>query len=204
MKSLGIQELVTSSHGLREGTLSLFLHDHRWFNAKTFEQGTIDRQLASAGRAWKTNWERHLSELFIAGIITEHEYSLLLEALEITRNAPQVADLRARFHELMGVDSALCHVDQLRVAIAIIVSASGSYASVLVDEFSPPLRRKDIKTVTRLSAVYLLLELLEKMKARLSINGSANSLTKPLRMEMTIPGRICGGAPRPRHHDSQR
>jgi len=167
----------------------LFLHDHRWFTARSFEQATIDRQLASAGRAWRTAWERHLSELFIAGIITEYEYSLLLESHEIAKKAPQVADLRARFHELMGVDSPLSHVDQLRVAIAIIVSASESFAKILVKEFSPPLKRKDTRTVTRISAVYLLLDLLEKMRARLTIRGSAASQgTRPLRMDISVGG----------------
>jgi exopolyphosphatase/guanosine-5'-triphosphate,3'-diphosphate pyrophosphatase len=192
MKNLGISELVTSTHGLREGTLSLFLHDHRWFTAKSFEPATIDRQLASTGRAWRTTWERNVSEMFSARMINEYEYSLLLEAFEIIRNAPQAADLKARFHELMGVDSPLSHVDQLRVAISILFSASGSYAGVLIDEFSPPLRRKDKETVARLSAAYRLLELLEMMRARLSIAGSARSGSSDngglLRMEIAVGG----------------
>jgi len=187
MKNLGISELVSSTHGLREGTLSLFLHDHRWFNAKSFEPATIDRQLSSAGKAWRTTWERHVSELFSARIINEYEFSLLSEAVQIAKNAPQAADLKARFHELMGVDSPLSHVDQLRIAISIIFAASGSYANVLADEFSPPLRRKDKGTIKRLSGAYRLLELLEMMRARLSITGSASS-GRPVKMEVTIRG----------------
>ena len=187
MKNLGISDLVASTHGLREGTLSLFLHDHRWFTARSFEPSTIDRHLSYAGRGWKSTWERHVSEIFGARIINEHEYSLLLEALQIVRNAPQAADLKARFHELMGVDSALSHVDQLRMAISIIFAASGSYANVLADEFSPPLRRKDKGAIRRLSAAYRLLELLEMMKARLSISGSASS-GRPVKMEITVRG----------------
>jgi exopolyphosphatase / guanosine-5'-triphosphate,3'-diphosphate pyrophosphatase len=189
MKSLGMPELVASTHGLREGTLSLFLHDHRWFTAKSFEPSTIDRQLSSVGRAWRTTWERHVSQLFSARIVNEFEFSLLVEALHIVKNAPQAADLKARFHELMGVDSALSHVDQLKIAISILFAASGSYANVLAEEFSPPLRRKDKETVRRLSAAYRLLELLEMMKARLTITGSAGS-GKPLKMQLAIRG-VC-------------
>jgi exopolyphosphatase/guanosine-5'-triphosphate,3'-diphosphate pyrophosphatase len=189
MKTLGISELTTSMHGLREGTLSLFLHDHRWFTAKSFEPSTIDRHLSSAGRAWRTTWERHVSELFSARIINEYEFSLLLESLQIVKNAPQAADLKARFHELMGVDSALSHVDQLRIAISIIFAASGSYANVLTDEFSPPLRRKDKEAIKRLSAAYRLLELLEMMRARLSIAGSASSgRVRPIKMQIAVRG----------------
>ncbi len=189
MKTLGIAELVTSTHGLREGTLSLFLHDHRWFNARSFEQSTIDRQLSSVGRGWRTTCERHVSEIFSAKIINEYECSLLLEAFRIVKNAPRAADLKARFHELMGVDSSLSHIDQLRVAISIISAASGSYANVLVDEFSPPLRRKDRQTIKRLSAAYRLLELLEMMRARLSVSGMANSERgRPVKMEITVHG----------------
>lgn len=187
MKNLGISELVASTHGLREGTLALFLHDHRWFTARSFEPATIDRQLVSAGRAWRTMWERHASELFSSHIIDEREYSLLLEAFQIVKNAPQAADLKARFHELMGVDSQLSHVDQLKVSIAIIVSASGNYANVLTEEFTPPLRRKDKETIKRLSGAYQLLELLEMMKADLSIKGSDSS-ERPFRMEISIRG----------------
>jgi exopolyphosphatase / guanosine-5'-triphosphate,3'-diphosphate pyrophosphatase len=189
MKTLGISELVASTHGLREGTLSLFLHDRRWFTARSFELSTVDRQLSSASRAWRTTWERHVGEIFSAKMINEYEFSLLIEALQIVKNAPQAADLKARFHELMGVDSPLSHVDQLRVAISILFAASGSYANVLADEFSPPLRRKDKETIRRLSAAYRLLELLEMMRARLSITGSASSgRGRPLKMEITVSG----------------
>ena len=189
MKNLGISELVSSSHGLREGTPALFLHDHRWFNARSFEPATIDRQLGATGRMWRTTWERHVSEIFSASMINGYEYSLLLESLQIVKNAPQAADLKARFHELMGVDSPLSHVDQLRIAISIIFAASGSYANVLVEEFSPPLRRKDMGAIKRLSAAYRLLELLELMRARLSITGSVVS-ARPVKMEIAVHG-VC-------------
>jgi exopolyphosphatase/guanosine-5'-triphosphate,3'-diphosphate pyrophosphatase len=191
MKSLGIQELVTSTHGLREGTLSLFLHDHRWFTAKSFEPSTIDRQLTSmaTGRPWRTTWERHASAILNAGLVSEHEYSLLIQALQIVKHAPQAADLKARFHELMGIDSSLSHVDQLRVAIAIIFVASGSYANVLTDEFSPPLRGRDKETIRRLSAALGLLELLEIMRARLTIAGTAASGHEiPIKMGIAVRG----------------
>jgi exopolyphosphatase / guanosine-5'-triphosphate,3'-diphosphate pyrophosphatase len=188
MKSLGVTELTASTHGLREGTLSLFLHDHRWFTARSFEPATIDRQLSDAGRrAWRTTWERHVNEIFASQVINEHERSLLLEALPIVKNAPQAADLKARFHELMGVDSALSHVDQLKVAISIIVAASGSYANVLADEFTPPLRRRDKQTIKRLSAAYRLLELFEMMRARMSITGLASE-RRPVKMEIYVGG----------------
>lgn len=189
MKSLGLPELVTSTHGLREGTLSLFLHDHRWFTAKSFEQGTIDRELASAGRSWRSTWERNLSELFLSGLVTEYEYSLLVEAPSIIKNAPQTADLRARFHGLMGVDSPLGHVDQLKLSIAMVATASGSYANVLVKEFSPPLSRKDREAVKRLSASLGLLEVIEKMRARLVAKGpSSSSSGTPVMMEVSVAG----------------
>jgi len=188
MKSLGVNELVTSTHGLREGTLSLFLHDHRWFTARSFETSTIDRQLASAGRAWKTSWDRHVGELFSAGVIEAKEFSLLLEARQIVINAPRAADLRARFHLLMGVDAPLSHVDQLRVVIAVISMASGSYAAVLENEFSPPLRRRDRETIGRLSAAYKLLELLEMMKTRMSVTGSVEPGGRPIRMQLSVRG----------------
>ncbi len=187
MKSLGISELVASTHGLREGTLSLFLHDHRWFTARSFEPATIDRQLGSSGRAWRTAWERHVNEIFSARMINEYEYSLLLEASQIVKNAPRAADLKARFHELMGVDSPLSHVDQLKVVLSVIFVASGSYANVMAEEFSPPLRRKDKETIKRLSAAYRLLELLDMMRARVSITGSASS-GRPLKMEVAVSG----------------
>jgi exopolyphosphatase/guanosine-5'-triphosphate,3'-diphosphate pyrophosphatase len=191
MKSLGVQELVTSTHGLREGTLSLFLHDHRWFTAKSFEPSTIDRQLTplATGTPWRTTWERHAAEILAAGIVNEQEHSLLIEALQIVKKAPQAADLRARFHELMAIDSSLSHVDQLKVAIAIIFVASGSYANVLTEQYSPPLRRRERETILRLSAALGLLELLEIMRARLSITGSAASGPEiPIKMEIAVRG----------------
>jgi hypothetical protein len=112
-----------------------------------------------------------------------------MEALQIVNSAPRAADLRARFHELMGVDSPLSHVDQLRVAISIIFAASGSYANVLTEEFSPPLRRKDKQTIRRLSTAFKLVELLEMMRARLTISGSGSAgRARPLKMEIAVRG----------------
>jgi exopolyphosphatase/guanosine-5'-triphosphate,3'-diphosphate pyrophosphatase len=190
MKTLGFSEIVISTHGLREGTLALFLHDRRWFNSKSFEQSTIDRQLTSTGRTWRSVWERYVSEVFSEKIISEYEYSLLLEAREIVRNSHPAMDLEARFHELMGVDSPLSHVDQLRVVISILFPASGSYANSLLEEFSPPLRRKDKGTIRRLSAVYQLLELFERMRVNLTIsreNGTRRG-RPAVRMDIAVAG----------------
>ena len=121
MKNLGISELVASTHGLREGTLALFLHDHRWFTARSFEPA---RPSTASSRQREGGGGRRggatLASYSLRGMISEYEYSLLLESIQIVKNAPQAADLKARFHELMGVDSPLSHVDQLRIAIAII------------------------------------------------------------------------------------
>ncbi len=189
MKSLGVSELVTSTHGLREGALALFLHDRRWFNSKSFEPSTIDRQLSSTGRTWKTSWEPYVGKLLSERVISEYEYSLLLEAREMVRSSPQSTDLTARFHELMGVDSPLSHADQLRVVISILFAASGNYAASLLKEFSPPLRRKDKDTIRRLSAVYQLLELLERMRAGLTISsGGGARRGRTVRMEISVAG----------------
>lgn len=188
MKSLGVSELVTSTHGLREGTLALFLHDHRWFAARSFEPATIDRQLAVAGKDWRSSWERHVSELFASRLINELEYSLLVEALNMVRNAPRLADLKEMFHALMGVDTPLGHADQLRLSISIIAAASAGYANSLVEAYDPLLKRRDKEMIHRLSAAYLLLELLEKMRARLTVSGSASRNGPGLKMQVLVRG----------------
>ena len=95
----------------------------------------------------------------------------------------------------MGVDSPLSHIDQLRVAISIIFAASGSYANVLVEEYTPPLGRNDKETIRRISAAYRLLELLEMMRARLSVSGSAESgRLRPIKMQIAIRGCLRRGA----------
>jgi hypothetical protein len=89
----------------------------------------------------------------------------------------------------MGVDSPLSHVDQLKIAISVIFATSGSLANVLVEEFSPPLRRKDKEAIRRLSAAYRLLELLEMMRALLSVTGSAGSEKgRPVKMVVSVGG----------------
>ncbi|MDA4118081.1 MAG: hypothetical protein OK455_07035 [Thaumarchaeota archaeon] len=190
MKSLGFSELVISTHGLREGTLALFLHNHRWFNSKSFEPSTIDRQLSSTGRTRTQTWERYIREMFSERIISELEYSLLLEAREMVKNSPQTTDLTARFHGLMGVDSTLSHADQLRVVVSIIFAASSSYATILAEEFSSMLTRKDKEVIRRLSAMYQLLELLERMRVHLSVSseGDPSSGGRTVKMEIAVAG----------------
>jgi len=58
---------------------------------------------------------------------------------------------------------------------------------VLTEEFTPPLRRRDKETIKRLSGAYRLLELLEMMKANISIKGSQSS-GRPLKMEIAVRG----------------
>jgi len=170
MKKLGFSELVCSAHGLREGTLSLFLHDKRWFKSKILEPVTIERQLSSAGRMWVSNWDRYLSEMFSAKLISSQEYSLLSQARQLTKNTLRTADLRTFFLQLVSVDSPLSHRDQLVLAISIVASTSIGYSRLLYEEFSPPLKRKDRKAVRRLSSAFELLELLDRMSANLKIS----------------------------------
>jgi len=49
IKVVGARELIASPYGLREGALTLFLHDRRWFKSKKLEASAVDRLLASKG-----------------------------------------------------------------------------------------------------------------------------------------------------------
>jgi len=170
MKKLGMSEIVCSSHGLREGTLALFLHDRRWFRSKVLEPATVYRQLGSPGRMWTSNWDRYVSEMFASKLVSSEEYSLLSQARYLTKNTLRTADLRALFYQLVSVDSPLSHRDQLMLAISIIATTAEGYARLLFGEFSPPLKRKDRESIRRLSAAFELLELLDRMGARLRIS----------------------------------
>ena len=187
MKSLGIQELVTSptvcakvpspssfttTAGSRE---DLRAGDDRPA-ARLGGEGLEDELGAPPQRALHRRDNHRARVLPPARVLRDNE------------ERPPGRRPRARFHELMGVDSALSHVDQLRVAIAIIVSASASYASVLVDEFSPPLRKEGHQDGDEAVGG------LSPPRAAREDEGSpidqrlGQFFDDALRMEMTIPG----------------
>jgi exopolyphosphatase/guanosine-5'-triphosphate,3'-diphosphate pyrophosphatase len=49
IKAVGARDLTASPDGLREGALTMFLHDRRWFKSKKLETITVDRLLAGRG-----------------------------------------------------------------------------------------------------------------------------------------------------------
>jgi len=49
IKAVGASELIASPYGLREGALTLFLHDRHWFKSKKLEVPTVDRLVAAGG-----------------------------------------------------------------------------------------------------------------------------------------------------------
>ena len=47
MKTVGARVLTASADGLREGALTIFLHDRRWFRSKKLETSTVERLLGA-------------------------------------------------------------------------------------------------------------------------------------------------------------
>lgn len=173
MKKLRFRAVRVSTHGLREGTLSLFMQDQRGFHAGTLTQGDVEALVRA--RALKPATE-NVRSFVRARLISQGQSALVQEACRLVRQVEPSVELQTLFFELLGEDSPLSHSSQVRASLLVVNTRNQKAAEFLLDEYSRvagDLKKKQLK---RLSSVFALAETVERCGARLRVRQKGRTL----------------------------
>lgn len=177
MRTLGFDELNVSAHGLREGTLSMYLRDPRAFHSGNTTEGQVERFVSSAARTMLRSTQDGPAAFEQARLATRREAMLLSEGLRLSSQATPTVNLRALFFSLLEEDSPFDHREQLLIALAAVSSKNERVAEQLARDFAELTTRVERKSVKRLSALLAFAETARRVGAGLKVARDGRELT---------------------------
>jgi exopolyphosphatase/guanosine-5'-triphosphate,3'-diphosphate pyrophosphatase len=160
MKKWKFQNLVVSTHGLRDGVLSAFLN-----NPLLYHRGRIPPTLTWAKSRYDPipipHAKHFCKRLERYGLIDETQESIVNFALGLLRGLP-LSKPEVLFSTVVNEDSKLSHSDQLLAALTIVRCRSVRSADWLYLRYKPVLRRYRKDEIRKLAVLLSLCELLER------------------------------------------
>ncbi len=184
MKKLGFREIVISTHGLREGTLAMFLNAHRAFVSGAIGPNQIQEYLHSrqAGESRTEN----LRALRASGLINEAEARILDTSLRLDET-PSTVSLQSLFFLSMDDDSWLSHREQLTMAISLVCARNENAGERLFWRYERILKRKQWRTIRRLASAGRLLRFLKDTDSQLAIGRVGDRVEMKIRSPTSAP-----------------
>ncbi|MDA4122671.1 MAG: hypothetical protein OK456_05755 [Thaumarchaeota archaeon] len=159
MGRLDLDEVVVSTHGLRDGVLSEFLRDPRSYSVDEFG---VRRATASLS-AWRELRRPHAEvarALAFRGIISPREENILQETARSFMDLYLSTRPETLFYSIISQDSVLAHDDQLAAAIALVRAKAPKMAEWFFDNYVAVLKGVERESIERMSAVVQLTEVL--------------------------------------------
>jgi exopolyphosphatase/guanosine-5'-triphosphate,3'-diphosphate pyrophosphatase len=176
MRSLGFGELVVSAHGLREGTLSMYLNDQRSFHVGRVTEEQVERLIASLAKVMDSPPRGSFSAFERARLLDGRSAMILSEGIRLISHTPPTVNLRSLFFALLEEDSRFSHSEQVLVALAAVCARNDRVAEHLSDEYSEFTSKKDRKIVKRLSVFFAFGETVERTGANVRIFKNGREL----------------------------
>jgi exopolyphosphatase/guanosine-5'-triphosphate,3'-diphosphate pyrophosphatase len=163
MKRLGFSRLVVSTHGLRDGVLTVFRANREIYERRTLKRRDVRSILASRkAHESEVSWTPLSKTLGVAGIFTASEMGILDAAVHRISEGSFGTSPEVIFHSFLDEDSELDHHAQLIMSLAVARKVSPRLANWLFGRYSSLLGPDDKETVRRLSAALKLIEVLQK------------------------------------------
>ncbi len=187
MKELGFREVVVSTHGLREGTLAMFLHDRPGFVSGSIEVAEVQDYLRYSSQDQDLR-AGYLRSLATNGLLDESERRVLGASLLIV-GAPSTISLQSLFFLSMDEDSWLSHEEQLIMALSLVTSKNENAGQRLYSRHKKLLKRKKWVMIRRVASAGKLLNLLERVRAQVRVNRRSGRLEMRIRIPASTPGR---------------
>ncbi len=177
MKTLGMGELTVSAHGLREGTLSMYLLNQRSFHAGTVSESEVGRFVKSKATALRNALEGYPLEMERAGLVDRREAALLAEALRLVSSVLPSVNLRSFFYSILEEDSTVTQREQLIIAAAAVTAKNDRISRLIVNQYRNLLSRSERDDVRRLAACLAFMETLHRAEGGLSISRHGGDLS---------------------------
>lgn len=191
MKRLGFRSVIVSTHGLREGTLAMFLNDSRAFRTGRVDPFKVEKYVTN-GRGVRSRISRGTPLAFMeAGLIDEHQSQILTEAQRLHRMTSPTTDLQALFFSMLGEDSPYSHSEQLLMALLVVAAGNERASEFLLDEYKPLLERPSRKSISRLSAASAFSEAVSRAEATIRLSRRRRRLViRFYRTGKALPGAL--------------
>lgn len=180
MRAMGAGSLTVSTRGLRDGALAIFLQNPASFHEGTVNRAQVDSYVQSAARARRRTWPA-LAALGNAGLVDGRQREVLMEARRLARGVAPTTDATGFFFSAMGEDSSLVHADQLLAALAALGSRDLKSAQAFLEEYRRLLKRRDRKSLQRITAAFALADLVDRCSAKVKLKRRDGSLTMTVR-----------------------
>jgi exopolyphosphatase / guanosine-5'-triphosphate,3'-diphosphate pyrophosphatase len=183
MNRLGFEEVVVSTHGLRDGVLSEYVRSPARYRQGEFNEPKANASLLSWLRARPTEMETIIHHLTSQRVISPDEAQVLDEALVSFMDLYLSTRPETLFYSIISQDSFLDHRDQLIMAIALVKAKAPKMANWFYDRYTSILKDEGRESIETLAALIQFAELVEltRSKARVKVEGDA------IRLEVRSP-----------------
>lgn len=172
MKKMHFRSVRVSTHGLREGTLSLYLQNQRDFHSGSVSQAGVE---ALVRRSSPKVGSDNVITFVNARLIDAREGALIQEACRLVGQVEPTVELQSLFFELLGEDSPLGHTEQVDASLLVVNTRNQKAAEFLLDEYKRVAGGMKKKQLKRLSSVFALVETADRCGARLRVRARGRS-----------------------------
>lgn len=177
MKTLGMGELTVSAHGLREGTLSMYLLNQRSFHAGTVSEDDVERFVKSSAIALRHALEGYPLEMERSKLVDRREATLLAEALRLVSHVLPSVNLRSFFYSILEEDSTVSQQEQLIIAAAAVTAKNDRISRLIVNQYRNLMSRSERDDVRRLAVCLAFMETLHKVEGGLRMSRHGGDLS---------------------------
>jgi exopolyphosphatase / guanosine-5'-triphosphate,3'-diphosphate pyrophosphatase len=176
MQKLGIEKIIVSTHGLREGFLSEYLRNPLSSNLRQLDiKNTYDR-MREQQKTWvlPNTTSEFMHSLLNSGIITSQEYQIFVCAKKMLTDPFVVrSHIDVLFELIMSeICPMLSHEDQLILALSLIYRRKPKAAARLYSAYSDVLVHYNVKRVQRVALCIDLSEIFERYKVKAQLSPS--------------------------------
>jgi exopolyphosphatase/guanosine-5'-triphosphate,3'-diphosphate pyrophosphatase len=175
MRTMAFEELLVSSRGLREGTLSISLRNPKSPLSGIVSASQIESFIQSKSSSICQN-PLSIAQFQRARLVDDRQAQILSEAHRLQRGLPSSSNPLALFFWVFGEDSHLGHSDQLIVALISVNLQNQRVAEFLLDDYKSYVDRKDRKSLARLTGLFGLTESIEETGATFKMQRQKNGL----------------------------
>ena len=177
MKTLGMEELTVSAHGLREGALSMYLIDERSFHAGTVSKGDVERFVRSSATELRQALEGYSLDMERAGLVDRRGAVLLAEALRLVSDVLPSVNLKSFFYSILEEDSTVSQHEQLVIAAAAVTAKNDRISRLIVSQYRNLMSRRERDYVRRLAACLAFMETLQSVGGGLKMSRRGGDLS---------------------------
>jgi exopolyphosphatase/guanosine-5'-triphosphate,3'-diphosphate pyrophosphatase len=191
MKKLGLNELVTSTHGLRDGIVASFI-DGRISHGKEEDfVAYIERSLRSTHTISSPRKSiRVIRALEASGAIDSSESLILAHLMRDRIDGEPASSPESLFYKLMGEDSTLDHRHQLVLALSAVRSRNVRASNRLILRYGELIGQQDRESIAKIAACLKFLDLLEKGTNGVSVRNGRHAVNLSISPGARFPEKL--------------